>query len=358
MKKCPSCNRTYTDDALSFCLEDGSPLLSVGDTGGQGNQPPSFDPNATLQYNPARDTNPPPTQVFGGGPPPPSMQPPIQTPSWSPTPPVGGMAGQAKKKSKAIYWILGSVAALVVVGIIAIVGIVVLAGMAASNANNSNNTANKNSNRTINTSNANSSNANNVANKNSGSDSNKTYQMQDDFSETKWWVGTNTYGSAEYTNGEYQLNAGAEGGYVVVYAPKLDAYHTENATTRVTTHSVTGDSPSLGYGLTVYGEFKDNNLEDYAFVIRTDENPAFRVVLHQGGKPEVVLVNWTRSSLIRTGSSPNQLEVRATPDQLSFYINGQFATSVTDRAGYKAGLVGFYTSDTDAVAFDDLEIIK
>ncbi|MDT4954901.1 MAG: hypothetical protein QOJ02_3039 [Acidobacteriota bacterium] len=28
MKRCPSCQRTYTDDSLAFCLEDGSALLS------------------------------------------------------------------------------------------------------------------------------------------------------------------------------------------------------------------------------------------------------------------------------------------------------------------------------------------
>ena len=28
MKKCPTCNRTYSDDTLSFCLEDGA-LLSA-----------------------------------------------------------------------------------------------------------------------------------------------------------------------------------------------------------------------------------------------------------------------------------------------------------------------------------------
>ena len=27
MKRCPSCQRTYTDDSLKFCLEDGSTLL-------------------------------------------------------------------------------------------------------------------------------------------------------------------------------------------------------------------------------------------------------------------------------------------------------------------------------------------
>lgn len=28
MKRCPSCQRTYTDDSLKYCLEDGSTLLS------------------------------------------------------------------------------------------------------------------------------------------------------------------------------------------------------------------------------------------------------------------------------------------------------------------------------------------
>ena len=31
MKKCPACNRTYTDDTLKFCLEDGSSLSAAYD---------------------------------------------------------------------------------------------------------------------------------------------------------------------------------------------------------------------------------------------------------------------------------------------------------------------------------------
>src|SRR5215213_55715 len=27
MKRCPECRRDYTDDTLSFCLEDGTPLV-------------------------------------------------------------------------------------------------------------------------------------------------------------------------------------------------------------------------------------------------------------------------------------------------------------------------------------------
>ncbi len=32
MKQCPRCNRTYTDDTLNFCLEDGAALVSAFDT--------------------------------------------------------------------------------------------------------------------------------------------------------------------------------------------------------------------------------------------------------------------------------------------------------------------------------------
>ncbi|MBA3805273.1 MAG: YARHG domain-containing protein [Acidobacteria bacterium] len=31
MKRCPTCNSTYTNDALRFCLQDGADLLSVND---------------------------------------------------------------------------------------------------------------------------------------------------------------------------------------------------------------------------------------------------------------------------------------------------------------------------------------
>ncbi len=37
MKKCPNCNQTFSDDNL-FCLNDGTPLVSISETG----QPPPF----------------------------------------------------------------------------------------------------------------------------------------------------------------------------------------------------------------------------------------------------------------------------------------------------------------------------
>src|SRR2546429_1985154 len=109
MKRCPQCNRTYDDDALSFCLDDGSPLVST-------TAPSSFDPSATVQYPQARDTAPPPTIAYPGQTPPPSAPPawsptppPSTPPAWSPTP-------QTQKRS-VWPWLLGIGAILVFVSI-------------------------------------------------------------------------------------------------------------------------------------------------------------------------------------------------------------------------------------------------
>jgi hypothetical protein len=56
MKLCPKCNRTYRDDTLRFCLEDGTALTAVG-------RSPSDE--ATHRSGPgARDSDPPPTEIM------------------------------------------------------------------------------------------------------------------------------------------------------------------------------------------------------------------------------------------------------------------------------------------------------
>jgi hypothetical protein len=64
----------------------------------------------------------------------------------------------------------------------------------------------------------------------------------------------------------------------------------------------------------------------------------------------------TKSAAIRSGTAPNQLEIRIRGAELSFYANGQFLTRVKDEANFKRGRAGFYTSDIHEVAFDDLTI--
>lgn len=348
MKRCPTCNRTYTDDALSFCLDDGAVLVSAGAT-------PNFDPNATIAYPAARDTSGAPTQVF------PSQQPPQQVvptpqpaPSWGPAP----YAPPPVKKSKPLPWILGIVGLLLVLGVGAVVMLSIAGGSNSNNANaNNNNRAANNSNnanRSANANNANNANANNANNSNSTTSTAST--LTDDFSEEKWGTGDRAFGSF-YDDDEYHMHYTVAGNYVVIYGPEEDGYYTQDATVKVTARSVDGKSPDNGYGLVVHGELKDGKLEDYAFLIVNEEVGGYSVVQHQGSK-EIVLVQPSRSSAIRTGTSPNELEVRVKGTQLSFYVNGQYITSVTDTTGYKTGRVGFYTSNGGEVAFDDLKIEK
>lgn len=52
MKNCPTCKRTYEDNTLVFCLDDGTRLSAP------------YDPHATLLGNRARDTEPPRTAIL------------------------------------------------------------------------------------------------------------------------------------------------------------------------------------------------------------------------------------------------------------------------------------------------------
>jgi len=144
--------------------------------------------------------------------------------------------------------------------------------------------------------------------------------------------------------------------FVVMYAPS-DDYNTENATVKVTARSVDGTVPSAGFGLMVHGaQSKNKHLEDYALLIYPRaEDPEYEVIMHKDGN-QSSLVSKTKSSAIRSGTSPNQLEIRIKGSELSFYINGQYLTRVTDSENYKRGRAGLYTSDSTEVAFDDLEI--
>ncbi|MGB7923632.1 MAG: DUF4190 domain-containing protein [Pyrinomonadaceae bacterium] len=52
MKRCPACDQTYTDDALSFCINDGTALVS--------DRPSSYNPQATIMSPPPSVTEMPP----------------------------------------------------------------------------------------------------------------------------------------------------------------------------------------------------------------------------------------------------------------------------------------------------------
>src|SRR4051794_2547965 len=134
MKRCPTCNRTYTDDALSFCLDDGGPLLTVTDA------PSSFDPNATMRYPDPRETNSP-TEVYRPSTPTDQGNQ-IINPSWATIP--GAAAAPPPQKKSLLPWIIGGSVLVVVLGIGVVILLAVLVSMNsnANNANNSNTNAN------------------------------------------------------------------------------------------------------------------------------------------------------------------------------------------------------------------------
>lgn len=330
MKVCPQCQRNYTDDALSFCLDDGSPLVTASAQS-------SFDPSATVQYPQSRETSPPPTMMYQPGQPPPSSTPP---PAWSPMPPT-----QTKKRS-VWPWLIGIGAVLVFMGIGVVILVFAIASVTNTNNNNGNNSNNNNraANRPANNSNSNANTRSDLT------------TFTDDFSTQSWGTGPSTYGNIWYQDEAYHMHA-TKNGYIVMYAPDKKEYYDENATVRVGLRSIDGSPPNTGYGLVVHGEKKDGKLEDYAFLIYNGDDPKYKIVLHKAGV-ESKMTDWTSSSAIRTGTSPNQLEVRMRDRKMDFYVNGQFITTLTDAEGYLRGRVGLYTSDAGEVAFDDLEVSK
>jgi hypothetical protein len=345
MKQCPACQRTYTDDALSFCLEDGTQLQSVG-TGSSAT--PSFDqhydPNKTLAFN-SRDTSPPPTNP---SPIVPITQAPVSPPSWSPTPSYtpAPSVQTARKSGKTLIVI--AIAAVLVLGI----GIVVLLTVIGKNSSTSN--TNTGSNSTVVNKNSNTSvvNANNTNNTNRSTTTGSV--LKDDFSTKNWPTGADAFGSF-YQDGEYHMQ-GKTGIYVYMFPPNSASYTTKDASVKVTARSVDGKSPEHGYGLVIHGKVNQSkHLEGYGFLLYTGAAPKYEIVRFVDGVPTPV-VAWEASTVIRGGTNSNQIEARTQGSQLSFYINGQFVKSITDTAGITDGVVGLYTSETNEVAFDDMEI--
>jgi hypothetical protein len=115
MKTCPICSRTYGDDTLTFCLDDGARLSAP------------YDPHETLKEPAARYTDPPTTEIL------PSELTPVNS---APAPmrstiaafaplgyPEGAPQSQLTEKRSGTHWIILSGAlALVVFGLVMVLG--------------------------------------------------------------------------------------------------------------------------------------------------------------------------------------------------------------------------------------------
>lgn len=306
MKICPTCNQTYSDASLNFCLSDGAVLNSVNND--QSSQATILMGQSPItNQNPNYQTNPPQTWAN-----PPSISP------------------QPQKKSKAWLWVLGIIGALVIFGGLGLVGIVAL--IATTDFDEK-------------------------GNDNSAKTPEKKFDslLKDDFSRENWRKGSDNSGSSEYRNGEFIVSSKQVNFfYVLVTGDKK--FKTWNATTTVTARNVNGTPTNLGYGLLIHSDTTVALAKDYAFLIDSNKQ-SYRIAQHQNSK-ETTLVSWTKFPAIRSGTQTNEIQVKDANGKMSFFINGQFATSVDDSVKYKDGVTGIYSSDAVQIAFSNLQLGK
>jgi hypothetical protein len=315
MKICPNCRRTYDDDGLNFCLDDGSVLTYA-----------TWDAAPTVVMDFPRSTGEPP---------------PATSPAWNHQGPQ--VQPSPRKRSRAWIWVLGIFATLALVCGGGLVGFFVyVASIANSNANIVKTSANAGNVR---------SNMNTHAPSANSSANSKSAAEPVDLS---GWVKDPTPELvSEYVGDEFFMTSKQKGYYYVLVA-KEPEFSTSNVA-RVSVRNPDDTSVQLGYGLVFLSD--TTPLEnDYAFLIDTTRK-RYRVVRHEH-ELEKSITAWTSSNLIKDHGEANLLEARSKADKIDLYINGQLASSVANKQGPKKGVPGLYVGDGAKIGFRELEVVK
>jgi len=337
MKICPRCQKTYTDDNLNFCLDDGVVLQQMS----AGNDPP-----ATVFMN-----QPPPTNPNPG----PANQPVVGQPAWNTAPQQFG-GSPPKKSSKAWLWvvlILGLVVLVCGGGLVGLFAYIATHDTSTTVANSGPaNTKANTANTKITLSNSSSTTTSNSTTTTSGSDGRTNVQ---DVDLQDWVKQVSIYGNTEFTNGEFIMSSKQKGYYYVLVAP--DDYTMDDADVRVTLRNLDNMDSRYGYGL-IFASNPTPLNQDYAFLIDTKKKK-YRVVRHEP-TDEKTMIAWTNSNLIKEGAAENTLEVRdkAAEGKVELYINGTMVNTVPSTYGYKNGVPGLYAGDAARIAFKNLQVIK
>jgi hypothetical protein len=324
MKICPTCRKTYADDNLNFCLEDGSVLTFAS------NEPP-----ATVMMSQPRPTDP--TAVF-----PSTSNQGIQSTFGQQAPQPYSMQ-QPKKSSKAWLWILGIVGIVLLLCGGGFAGLLFIGMQANQNQANNSSYPPPNNGR------------GNTGPSPAPSPFSSTTSSSDvETVDLSFWVkDSSVWGTTEMSGDEFRMAAKQKGYYYVLVAP--DEYTTDGKNVRVTVRNVDNANSSLGYGL-IFHSAPTPLTKDYAFLIDS-KRKKYRVVRHEPSK-ETSMVSWKDSSAIKDGTQENILEARDKGDTIELYINNEMVTSVKDQFGYPNGVPGLYSGDGAKIGFKKLEIWK
>ena len=315
MKICPNCRRTYDDDGLNFCLDDGSVLTFAS---------PDAAPTVVMDY--PRPTSSAPT----AGP-----------TNWDardqPAYPV-----QPKKRSKTWLWVFGIFAILILVCGGGLVGFFAyVTSIANSNTNISRTTT------------TNSSKTNSVSRTSTpnpawdGAGETQAVELSD-------WVKDPTPAVETDLEGDEFFLTSKQKGYFYVLVAKDDRF-SSSGISRVTVRNPNDKAVELGYGLVFHSDTTPL-VNDYAFLIDTVKKK-YRVVRHER-EDETTITAWTSSNSIKDHGGPNVLESRNKGDKIELYINDTLVTSITNKQGPKKGVPGLYVGDGARIGFKKLEVVK
>lgn len=322
MKVCPRCQKTYQDDNLNFCLEDGSVLTQAA-----GQMPDTVLLNQPRISSPAPQV---PTQ-------------PTAQPGWNVPPQGQAYSMQPQKKSSKVWlWVLLILGGIILVCGGGFVGLLAYIGSQAdnisSNLANTSTSANKFSSKST-------SNSTETTTSTSGRTALTTIDL------SAWIPDSAKFAAVEFTDGELFVQNHEKSFYYVLAG--TEDQKSVDSDTRITVRNVENIETNLGYGV-VFHSNPTPLQQGYAFVIDA-KRKRYRVVRHSP-KNETAVVNWSRSDAIREGTASNTLEVRDGAATVDLYINGTKVNSIKNTHGYPNGVVGIYASNALKVAFKDFEV--
>lgn len=313
MKICPKCGTTYQDETLNFCLEDGSVLNRQE---GSASEPP---PTVMMQeVSPTVD----------------QAQTPVTSPQESPQAYVPQYT-MPRKRSRTWIWVVLALFAVVTVCGGGIVGLIALGSLDDGSEPPPS-----------------------VADSKRTAPPAKNLEDRDrrtriDFSD--WPAALSGFRDikADYDRGELVLSTRKNYFYVIFTKPE---FSTTNANARLTAKNLRGRRTSYGYGMLVHADPMVAMKRDYAFLIDSVRR-RYKIVDHVD-KKESIVVDWTSSDSIKSGTAENDLEVRADGDEMHFYINGDFVRTVKDYLTDGKGVAGLYFSDDVPIAFSNFELAR